>query len=115
MSSYVCKCIDPPNKYFVKGNAYKFVPKIIDIKVYGDGGVVWSVSKARFLLHFEPINEGQKMKYLVNKMPNKKNDCDSACLIDGKYVCARDGKYCNLDEDHPVTCRSCRWLKEAEG
>ena len=71
--------------------------------------------KRGFFYTLSQLNEGQKMKYLVNKMPNKKKDCDSACLIDGKYVCARDGKYCNLDEEHPVTCRSCRWLKEVNG
>lgn len=55
------------------------------------------------------------MKYLVNKMPNKKKDCDSAYFIDGRYICTKDNKNCNLDEEHPVACRSCRWLKLMEG
>ena len=29
----------------------------------------------------------------------------------GRYICKKDRKNCNLDEDHPVTCTSCRWLK----
>lgn len=62
MVSRVCKCIDPPNKYFVKGETYKWLFGIDCVKVYGNGGVVWVASEIRFLLHFS--NEVQKNEVL---------------------------------------------------
>lgn len=59
------------------------------------------------------------MKYIVDELPKTKEDCDCSewepypPFIEetGRYICKKDRKNCNLDEDHPVTCTSCRWLK----
>ena len=51
------------------------------------------------------------MKYIVDELPKTKKDCDCSKWGPYLYICKRDGKNCNLDEDHPVTCISCQWLK----
>jgi len=53
------------------------------------------------------------MKFIVNQMPKNRMECPFSELytINLKFVCKMDKKQCNLDEDHPVTCTSCRWLK----
>lgn len=48
------------------------------------------------------------MKYIVDELPKTQKDCDSSewkpypPFIEeaGKYICKKDGKNCNLDEDH---------------
>jgi len=54
------------------------------------------------------------MKFIVNQMPKTKRDCpfsEPSMVKLLKYICKMDKKLCNLDEDHPITCMSCRWLK----
>ena len=59
------------------------------------------------------------MKYIVDRLPKTKRDCDysewqpypSFIEKTGRYICRKDGKTCNLDEEYPITCTSCRWLK----
>lgn len=57
------------------------------------------------------------MKYIVDRLPKTKKDCDNSEWKSypqktGRYICKRDGKACNLDEKYLITCTSCRWLKE---
>lgn len=59
MTSSICKCIDPPNKYFTKDETYKWFYGIDCVKVYGNGGVAWVASKTRFLLHFSEVQEDE--------------------------------------------------------
>lgn len=53
------------------------------------------------------------MKYIVDRLPKTKKDCDHSEFIKetGGYICKKDRKNYNLDEDYPITCTSCRWLK----
>ena len=53
------------------------------------------------------------MKYIVDNLPKTKEDCDQSewNRRQRDYICKRDGKICNLDEGHPITSTSCRWLK----
>ena len=54
------------------------------------------------------------MKFIVNQMPKTKRDCpfsEPSIVKLLKYICKMDKKQCNLDEEHPITCVSCRWLK----
>ena len=60
------------------------------------------------------------MKYIVDSLPKTQKDCEYSewepypPFIEkktGRYICKKDGKNCDLDEDHPITCTSCRWLK----
>lgn len=59
------------------------------------------------------------MKYIVDKLPKTQKDCDNSewkpypPFIEetGRYICKKDGKNCDLYENNPVTCKSCRWLK----
>ena len=53
------------------------------------------------------------MKYIVDSLPKTQGDCDQSewKRNQREYICKRDGKACDLDEGHPVTCMSCRWLK----
>ena len=52
------------------------------------------------------------MKFIVDRMPEKKAECP---FIENKTVqgyCKLGHHNCNLDEKYPITCRSCRWLRE---
>ena len=59
------------------------------------------------------------MKYIVDSLPKSQGDCDNSkwepyppfIEYPGRYICKKDGKNCNLDEDHLGTSMSCRWLK----
>ena len=53
------------------------------------------------------------MKFIVNQMPKNRMECpfSERYIVNLEFVCKMDKKQCNLDEDHPGTCVSCRWLK----
>ena len=60
------------------------------------------------------------MKFIANQMPKSKKECPFSKYEQPKngikyssdyYKCKLDKKVCNLDEDHPITCMQCRWLK----
>lgn len=56
------------------------------------------------------------MKLIVDKMPNRKQNCVFCEPHYDKmiFICKIDNKNCNLQEDSHIQYISCKWLKESK-
>ena len=56
------------------------------------------------------------MKLIVDKMPNRKQNCVFCEPHYDKmiFICKIDNKNCNLQKDSYIQCTSCKWLKESK-